>query len=132
MLYVGGVNHAMDPEPLQPHRLAGASKAYAQRDRRALASCAADLGLRQLVAVGPTCDLADDDRRANSAAVARRAFFLDPDMIAWGTLRPISEKDTSPTGDSEKGVILGEGCLKVRNEAGLGVIADLYGLTSGT
>lgn len=69
---------------------------------------------------------------ANSAAVARRAYFLDPDMIAWGSLRPIGEKDTSPTGDSEKGVILGEGCLKVRNEAGLGVVADLYGLTSNS
>lgn len=69
---------------------------------------------------------------ANSAAVARRAFFIDPEMVSWGSLRPIGEKDTSATGDSEKGVILGEGCLKVRNEAGLGMIADLYGLTSGT
>jgi hypothetical protein len=29
-------------------------------------------------------------------------------------------------------VILGEGTLKIKNEAGLGVVADLYGLTSGT
>lgn len=69
---------------------------------------------------------------ANSAAVARRAYFLDPDLIKWGSLRPIKEAETSKTGDSEKGVIIGEGCLKVMNEAGLGVVADLYGLTSGT
>lgn len=69
---------------------------------------------------------------ATAADTARRAFLIDPDMIAWGTLRAISEADTSATGDSKKGVILGEGCLKVKNEAGLGVVADLYGLTSGT
>lgn len=69
---------------------------------------------------------------ATAAATARRAFLLDPDMISWGTLRPIKEAETSATGDSMKGVILGEGCLKVKNEAGLGVVADLFGLTSGT
>jgi len=63
-----------------------------------------------------------------NAGVARRAYLLDPDMIAWGSLRPIGEADTAATGDSEKGVILAEGTLKVKNEAGLGVVADLYGL----
>jgi hypothetical protein len=29
-------------------------------------------------------------------------------------------------------VIIGEGTLKVKNEAGLGVIADLFGLTSAS
>ncbi len=31
------------------------------------------------------------------------------------------------TGDAGKGVIIGEGTLKVRNEKGLGVAADLFG-----
>ncbi len=67
-----------------------------------------------------------------TSATARRAFLIDPDMIAWGSLRPIQEADTAPTGDSQKGVIIAEGTLKVKNEAGLGVVADLYGLTSGS
>lgn len=72
------------------------------------------------------------NRVMSTAATARRAFLLDADMISWKSLRPIQEKETSKTGDSEKGVILGEGCLKIHNEAGLGVVADLYGLTSGS
>jgi hypothetical protein len=72
------------------------------------------------------------NRVMSTSATARRAFFLDPEMIAWGSLRPIQEAETSKTGDSEKGVILGEGTLLVKNEAGLGVVADLYGLTSGS
>jgi hypothetical protein len=72
------------------------------------------------------------NRVMTTSATARRAFLIDADMIGWGSLRPIQEKDTSPTGDSEKGVILGEGTLVVKNEAGLGVVADLYGLTSGS
>lgn len=68
-----------------------------------------------------------------SAAVARRAFFLDPEMISWLALRPIQEDpDIAKTGDNKKGVIIGEGALKVKNEAGLGVVADLYGLTASS
>lgn len=70
---------------------------------------------------------------AASAAVARRVFLLDPDMIAMGTLRPIQEDpDIAKTGDNKKGVIIGETTLKVKNEAGLGVIADVFGLTAST
>ena len=72
------------------------------------------------------------NRVMTTSATARRAFLLDADMIAWKTLRPIQEAETAKTGDSEKGVIIGEGTLKINNEAGLGVVADLYGLTSGT
>lgn len=70
---------------------------------------------------------------AASAAVARRAFLLDPEMISWLSLRPIQEDpDLAKTGDNVKGVIIGEGCLKVKNEAGVGVVADLYGLTNAS
>ena len=69
---------------------------------------------------------------ATSAGVARRAFLNDYDLLRYGTLRPIQEDTPAKTGDSEKGVIIHEGCLKVMNQAGLGVVADLYGLTSAS
>lgn len=70
---------------------------------------------------------------AGSAALARRAFFVDRDYIAMKTLRPIAEdKDVAKTGDADKGVIIGETTLKVKNEQGLGVIADLFGLSATT
>lgn len=70
---------------------------------------------------------------ATSAAVARNAFLLDEDMLEWGWLRPIRNvSNIAKTGDAHKGVIIGEGCLKVKNEKGLGVIADLFGLTAST
>jgi hypothetical protein len=67
-----------------------------------------------------------------SAATARRAYFMDPSMVKWLSLRPIQEVEVAKTGDAEKGVLLAEGTLKIVNQAGLGVIADLYGLTSST
>lgn len=68
-----------------------------------------------------------------AAAVARRAFLIDPSLVKWMSLRPIQEdKDVAKTGDAEKGVILAEGALKIVNEKGLGVIADVYGLTAST
>lgn len=70
---------------------------------------------------------------ATSAAVARRAFFIDTEMMSYIWLRKIANvPDLAKTGDALKGVILGEGCLKVKNEKGLGVIADLYGLTAAS
>ena len=59
--------------------------------------------------------------QAGSAKLARNASFL------W--LRGIQEdKAVANTGDVDKGVIIGEGTLKVRNEKGLGVAAGLFGL----
>lgn len=70
---------------------------------------------------------------ATSAAVARRAYLLDPDMLAIKVLRKIQDdKSIASTGDATKGVIIGEHTLAVKNEAGLGVIADLFGLTAST
>lgn len=68
---------------------------------------------------------------AASAAVARNGFFVDPDMLSFLWLRKIQDdNDVAKTGDAEKGVIIGEGTLKVHNEAGLGVAADLFGLSA--
>lgn len=72
---------------------------------------------------------------ATSAAVARNAHFLDPQYVSWAWLkgRAIKEDtDVAKTGDAEQFVLLGEGTLVVKNEKGLGVAADLYGLTSGS
>ncbi len=70
---------------------------------------------------------------AVNAGVARNAFLLDTDMLEWDWLRKIHEvKDVAKTGDADKCVLIGEGCLRVKNEKGLGVIADIFGLTAAT
>lgn len=72
------------------------------------------------------------NRVMTTSATARRAFFMDPSLVKWLSLRPIQEVQVAKTGDAEKGVLLAEGTLKIVNQAGLGVIADLYGLTAST
>lgn len=69
---------------------------------------------------------------STSAATARRVFALDPSMVKWMTLRPIQEDKVAKTGDAENGVLIAEGCLKVVNEAGIGVVADVFGLTAAS
>jgi hypothetical protein len=69
---------------------------------------------------------------AGSAAIARRVYAIDPSMVKWKSLRPIQEDKVAKTGDAEKGVLIAEGTLKIVNEKGLGVIADVYGLTAST
>lgn len=71
--------------------------------------------------------------QAVNAGVARNVFLLDTDMVEWDWLRKIQEvKDIAKTGDAEKCVLIGEGTLKVKNQAGLGVVADVFGLTAST
>ena len=70
---------------------------------------------------------------AVNAGVARNAFLIDPDMVAWDWLRKIQEDpNIAKTGDATKCVLIGEGTLHVRNEKGLGVIADVFGLSATT
>ncbi|MGL4527857.1 MAG: DUF5309 domain-containing protein [Aestuariivirga sp.] len=70
---------------------------------------------------------------AGSAALARNVFFVDPEFVSWGWFRKIKEdKDVAKTGDAEKFVMIGEGALKVKNEKGLGVVADVFGLTASS
>jgi len=71
--------------------------------------------------------------QAGNATLARNAFFIDPEFVEFDWLRKIQEdKDVAKTGDANKGVIIGEGTLKVKNEKGLGIAADLFGLTAST
>jgi len=55
----------------------------------------------------------------------RDAFVLDPEFYATCILRPIESIELAKTGDAEKRMLLVEYGLKVKNEAALGVIADL-------
>ncbi|MBZ7920550.1 DUF5309 domain-containing protein [Ensifer adhaerens] len=71
--------------------------------------------------------------QATGAQQARNAFFIDPDMLSFLWLRKIQEdKEVAKTGDADKGVLIGEGTLKVHNEKGLGVAADIFGLTAAS
>ena len=68
------------------------------------------------------------DGNAGGDNVGRNAWFLDMSMIQfmWLTGRRLKQVRGLPkTGDARGFVILGEGTLKVRNEKGLAVIADL-------
>jgi len=70
---------------------------------------------------------------AGAAGLARNAFFVDPEYLQFGWFRKIQEdKEVAKTGDAKKFVLLGEGALKVKNQKGLGVAADLFGLTASS
>ena len=70
---------------------------------------------------------------AGSAGLARNAFLIDPEFLSFGWFRKIKEdKEVAKTGDAQKFVLLGEGALKVKNEKGLGVVADVFGLTAAS
>ena len=70
---------------------------------------------------------------AASAGVARNVFLIDEDMLAMKVLSKIkNDPNVVPNADARAGVIIGEHTLKVANEAGLGVVADVYGLTASS
>lgn len=70
---------------------------------------------------------------AVSAALSRNAFLIDDDYLQFAWLRPIRNvPNIAKTGDAHKGVIIGEGTLKVKNEQALGIIADLFGVNATT
>lgn len=78
-------------------------------------------------------EIAPNRVMATSAGVARNVFLVDPEMAAWAWFRNIANvPNLAKIADSEQGVILGEGGLKMVNEAGCGVVADIYGLTAST
>jgi hypothetical protein len=68
-----------------------------------------------------------------SAALARNVFFVDPEYLKFSWFDKIHEdKKVAKTGDAEKFVLIGEGALCTKNEKGLGVAADVFGLTAST
>ncbi len=60
-----------------------------------------------------------------SSDLGRNIFVLQPDMLARGVLRPINQDIPAKTGDANKRVWITELTLVVKNEAALGVIADV-------
>lgn len=62
---------------------------------------------------------------ANRFQRERDAWFLDFDQLALRTLRPMATTPLAKTGDAEKRMLLTELTLQVKNEAGLGLAADL-------
>lgn len=67
------------------------------------------------------------------ATAARQVFLLDPSKLALGELRPIAEdKEVVVNADAKAGVLICEVTLICKNEAGLGVVADVFGLTAST
>ena len=71
--------------------------------------------------------------QAGSATVARNVHFIDTDFLSFLWLRKIQEdQNLAKTGDAQKRAIIGEGTLKIMNEAGLGVVADVFGLSATT
>ena len=62
--------------------------------------------------------------------VARNVFLLDSDMLAMGSYDELQDGKVTPNADAEAGVILEEATLIVKNQAGLGVIADVFGMTA--
>ena len=70
---------------------------------------------------------------AGAAGLARNVFLVDTEYTEYGWFRKIAEdKEVAKTGDARKFVLLGEGALKVKNEKGMGVVADVFGLTAST
>lgn len=70
---------------------------------------------------------------AASAETARNAYLVDDDKLEFKWLRKISEdKSINTNADSKSGMMIGEGTLCVKNEKGLGVVADIFGLTAAS
>ena len=56
---------------------------------------------------------------------ARDALVIDPEYAALAYLRPFQTNDLAKTGDSENTQLLAEVTLEVKNEAAMGIVADL-------
>ena len=61
----------------------------------------------------------------NRFQVASTALVLDYDMVEVDYLRPMQNIPLAKTGDADKGMLLAEYGLRVKNEKGLGVVMDL-------
>lgn len=55
----------------------------------------------------------------------RDVFFIDWDYVAVAYLRPFRQVPLAKTGDAEKRMMIAEYTLKVKNEAALGLAADI-------
>ena len=68
---------------------------------------------------------------ADKKATARNVWFIDPMMLEFKWLRKIQrDAKVAKIGDAMRYVILGEGTLCVKNERGIGLAADIFGVNS--
>lgn len=79
-----------------------------------------------------TIDVVPNRVMGTSAALARNIYLIDPDMVSRGVFDDIKEVTPAVTGDATKKVLITEGTLLVKNEAGIAVAADIFGLTAST
>jgi hypothetical protein len=99
-----------------------ATKFYAVEDKKMTATIQAyegDFGLVKIVT--------DRFVRGGQTGADREIFLLDPDLVAVAHLkgRKMVTEDLAKTGDNEKGFVLSEYTLEVRQEAGLAAVFDL-------
>jgi hypothetical protein len=72
-----------------------------------------------------TSDFGDIKVIPNIFGRERDCVLLDPEMVSVDWLRPVFSKDLAVTGDSDRGMIVGEYTLRVKNYGGIGVVADV-------
>jgi hypothetical protein len=58
---------------------------------------------------------------------AGRAFFIESSLVRVAFLRPIKHVPLPPSGDSARGMVLGELTLEVGNHIALGKMTDILG-----
>jgi hypothetical protein len=65
--------------------------------------------------------------RGAATSADREVFILDPSLLAVAYVpgRKLKTLDIAVTGDADKGALLSEYTLEVRQEAGLGAVFDL-------
>ncbi len=79
----------------------------------------------QLVSVMPDRVMVAGDATLN-AKMNRNVFVIDRRRAEWCWLRPMGRQPNIPrTGDHQPVVVLGEGCLLMRNEKAHGLVADV-------
>lgn len=68
--------------------------------------------------------------QSTNATLARNVHLLDTQQLAFKWLRPMQYIQGAKDSDGKKHNVIGEGTLCVKNEAGLGVVADVFGLNA--
>lgn len=57
--------------------------------------------------------------------LTRDCLMADPEYVAVGTLRPLFTQELAKTGDNMRFQMIAEKCLVIKNQKGLGCVADL-------
>ncbi len=75
--------------------------------------------------------LNDAGATAQNKKMARNVYVLDRKRAEWcwlRSMRRVPQSEVAQTGDATKTVVLGEGTLRIANEAAHGVVRDVFGL----